>query len=330
MFKKIQPADLNLGDLVFVLKNWFHTPYITNFKKVKSNKDIKDLASYENLYVISSNKNYRLTKKNVKLLKLIFSEIVSSGLINEASVVSRVNAIVSQVIEGNFCHKTCANLIRSENELFKRAVKLVCLTASFCNYLTFTRCKTIEYCNAAFLIDISMAIQPVLLGSRRLVTQYQRGLIQKHPIESAKIASESNISGSLITLIVQHHENFNGTGYPSGLKGRQIKLGARILRVLNTYEALTSGRRYQAKKSPYETINDMQNMALNEVIDPIIFKKLCLFLRLFPKGSCVAESNGTLFLVKEMHVESGSIIAFSKQHQKIEVIQESRIKTLIL
>lgn len=330
MFKKVEASELNVGDIVFVFKNWFHTPYITNFTKVKSNKDIKYLATYKNLYIISAKENPKLTKKNVRLLKLIFDEIVSSGLINHKSVVSRINAIVSQVISGNFCQKTCADLVRSETELFKRSLKLVCLTASFCNYLTITRNMTIEYCNAAFLIDISMATQPLLLGSKKLVTNCQKRLIQIHPIQSAKIASASNIPTSLTTLVIQHHENFNGTGYPFGLKGRQIKLGARILRVLNTYEALTSGRPYQPKQSPYEAINVMQKMALNEVIDPVIFKKLCLFLRLFPRGCSVTDSKGFSYIVKEMHSESGNLITFSKQKTKIEVIEESSIKTIVL
>ena len=330
MFKKIKSSDLNFGDIVFVFKNWFYTPYITNFTKVRSSKDIRNLSAYKNLYVISSNRKSKLTKKNIKLLKLIFDEIVSSRLINEASVVSRINAIVSQVIAGKFCHITCVDLIRSENELFRRTLKLVCLTASFCNYITLTRSKTLEYCNAAFLSDISMARYPLLLGSRKLVSDSQKQLIQIHPIESAKIVNESNLSNSLTTLVLQHHENFNGTGYPKGLMGRQIKLGARILRVLNTYEAMTSGRGYRAKKSPYESINEMQNMAIAEVIDPVIFKKFCLFLRLFPKGACVTDLDGASYLVKDMHVESGNIIALSQRHKKINIIQEFRIKTLNL
>ena len=330
MFKKIDASDLVVGDLVFVFKNWFHTPYLTNFIKVKSDKDIKNLAAYKNLYIIISKKKPKLTQYNVKLLKLIFDEIISSGLIKQKTVVSRINAIVSQVIAGEFCHKTCADLIRYESDLFKRSCKLVCLTASFCNYLTLTREKTIEYCNAAFLMDISMAMQPLLLGNDKLVTSCHKRLIEIHPIQSANLASASNVTTSLTTLIIQHHENFNGSGYPFGLKGRQIKLGARILRVLNTYEALTSGRPYKAKLSPYEAINVMQKMAINHVIDPVIFKKLCLFLRLFPKGCCVTDSKGLSYFVKEMHVESGTLITFSKQNKKLDVIQEYSIKKVFL
>ena len=60
------------------------------------------------------------------------------------------------------------------------------------------------------------------------------------------------------------------------------------------------------------------------------FKKFCLFLRLFPKGACVTDLDGASYLVKDMHVESGNIIALSQRHKKINIIQEFRIKTLNL
>jgi HD-GYP domain-containing protein (c-di-GMP phosphodiesterase class II) len=71
------------------------------------------------------------------------------------------------------------------------------------------------------------------------------GLIKRHPGLGAKIIEPINAFKAIIPMIAQHHERFDGKGYPAGLGGEAIHQGARILAVADVYDALSSDRPYR-------------------------------------------------------------------------------------
>ena len=70
-------------------------------------------------------------------------------------------------------------------------------------------------------------------------------LMQRHPVYGAAILEPSAALRPLVPLVLAHHENFDGSGYPEGLKGDAIPIGARIIIVADAYEAMTSDRIYR-------------------------------------------------------------------------------------
>jgi len=69
--------------------------------------------------------------------------------------------------------------------------------------------------------------------------------MRRHPIYGASILEPSAALRPLVPLVLHHHENFDGSGYPEGLKGEEIPIGARIIIVADAYEAMTSDRIYR-------------------------------------------------------------------------------------
>lgn len=70
-------------------------------------------------------------------------------------------------------------------------------------------------------------------------------LMRRHPIYGASILEPSAALRPLVQMVLHHHENFDGSGYPEGLRGEGIPLGARIIIVADAYEAMTSDRIYR-------------------------------------------------------------------------------------
>jgi diguanylate cyclase (GGDEF)-like protein len=70
--------------------------------------------------------------------------------------------------------------------------------------------------------------------------------IRQHPADGADIASDIDHSGEVKRYIRHHHERFDGTGYPDGLQGNQIPLGARILAIADAFDAMTTARPYRS------------------------------------------------------------------------------------
>ncbi len=97
----------------------------------------------------------------------------------------------------------------------------------------------------------------VLLKPGRL-TDEEYNQIKKHPAIGKSILEPVNCLADKIPLIYHHHERVDGTGYPEGLSGDDIPLGARILAVADSYQAMTSDRPYRKALSMQVAIGELE------------------------------------------------------------------------
>src|SRR5213075_3122047 len=103
---------------------------------------------------------------------------------------------------------------------------------------------------AALLHDIGkLAVPEHILSKPGPLTPEEFQKIRAHPKVGADIISAVPFPYPVAPLILSHHERWDGKGYPSGLKGEEIPLGARILSVVDYYDALTSDRPYHKAMS---------------------------------------------------------------------------------
>ena len=98
----------------------------------------------------------------------------------------------------------------------------------------------------AFLHDIGKIGVPLaVLDKPAKLSDEEFGLIKRHPDLGAKIIEPINAFRAIIPMIAQHHERFDGKGYPAGLAGEEIHRSARILAVADVYDAVSSDRPYR-------------------------------------------------------------------------------------
>ncbi len=95
--------------------------------------------------------------------------------------------------------------------------------------------------------------------------------VQKHPAIGAKILKPLTFFHELEPLILHHHEKFDGSGYPDGIKGKEIPVGARIIAVCDAFETMISGRAHMKKLSLEKAIDALQKGAKTH-FDPEIIK----------------------------------------------------------
>jgi HD-GYP domain-containing protein (c-di-GMP phosphodiesterase class II) len=116
----------------------------------------------------------------------------------------------------------------------------------------------------------------ILMKPMRLDADEQE-LMRRHPIYGASILEPSAALRPLVQMVLHHHENFDGSGYPEGLRGDGIPLGSRIIIVADAYEAMTSDRIYR-KAIGHEKALEQLNKYKGIQFDPKIVRSLELLL----------------------------------------------------
>ncbi len=102
---------------------------------------------------------------------------------------------------------------------------------------------------AAALHDVGKINTPrAVLHKPGQLTEVELALIKLHPVDGAEIVSTLG-DPDLTAMVRHHHERLDGTGYPDRLVGSEIPLGARIIAVADTYDAITSTRPYRSAKA---------------------------------------------------------------------------------
>lgn len=111
---------------------------------------------------------------------------------------------------------------------------------------------------AAYLHDIGKINIPeeILMKSEEL-TKEEWDILKKHPQNAVEIIKNIYSLRDSVPIIQQHHERYDGTGYPNKLEGEEINYLARMLTVIDSFDAMTSFRPYQQRKSYAQAINEL-------------------------------------------------------------------------
>ena len=124
---------------------------------------------------------------------------------------------------------------------------------------------------AAMLHDIGkIGISDAILLKPGRLTPEEYEVVKKHPVIGADIISVAGFLKDIVPLILGHHERWDGTGYPRGLKGDEIPLGSRILAVADVYEAITADRPYHKAISKEEAVQIIREGAGTQFDERIV------------------------------------------------------------
>jgi putative two-component system response regulator len=104
-------------------------------------------------------------------------------------------------------------------------------------------------------------------------------LMREHPAIGERICAPLKSFRAVLPIIRHHHEKLDGSGYPDGLKGDQIPITARVLQIVDVYDALTTVRPYKAAFSITDALQTMKSEVSKGWWDPQIFGAFEKFIR---------------------------------------------------
>ncbi|MCA9141687.1 MAG: HD domain-containing protein [Planctomycetaceae bacterium] len=154
--------------------------------------------------------------------------------------------------------------------------------------------RTLGLCG--LLHDWGMVKVPqAIRDAKRILSEGDFVAIKRHPIHTLELLEKVKDLPPIVPLVTyQVHERPDGNGYPRGRRMRETHLFARILGVADAYLALTSPRPYRGALMPYAAMECLITQASQRCFDPGVVKALLQIMSLFPIGSYVVLSNGTV------------------------------------
>ena len=113
---------------------------------------------------------------------------------------------------------------------------------------------------AALLHDLGkISIPDHILRKTKALNQQEWNIVKQHPAASAQILTSAGVFSRELQIIRHHHERFDGTGYPDGLKGKETEIGARVLAVADTFDAITSDRLHKNGETYEDAIKKIRD-----------------------------------------------------------------------
>ena len=171
-----------------------------------------------------------------------------------------INYLLNMLHQDEHYRQWVPRLRRHGEKLHAHCLNTCILGLAFTKYLGWPDDEIVEFAQGSLLHDIGMIeIPQTLLNKPGRLSKVEMELIKKHPQDSYFIIKEiSSLSLNSMVMIFQHHELGDGSWYLQGLKLPQINQWARILRIIDSYEAMTSNRSWREKFGPIDALQEIR------------------------------------------------------------------------
>jgi HD-GYP domain-containing protein (c-di-GMP phosphodiesterase class II) len=275
-------------------------------EKVIEAEEVEPVPVKLNLSINDVRKNtgsYRAYKNLIIKLNSVFIGI-KSGLDIEMRMVDNIAIQLLQDLRdynNSFIDFILGGEV-SGNELAKSSVNTAILSALTAHGLNLADHKTHNVVAGALLHDIGM------LRLSRGITEKKGGLseaeleqIKSHPLHTSKIVTKELFGPNEVNLIaLQHHERWDGKGYPDNLAGAAIDIGARIVSVADAFEAMVSKKSYRDSIIGYQAVKNL--LADNASrFDPEVISVFAKIMGIYPIGSIVRLNNNSVARVTSIN-----------------------------
>jgi HD-GYP domain-containing protein (c-di-GMP phosphodiesterase class II) len=193
----------------------------------------------------------------------------------------------------------------SGNTLAKSSINAAILSALTAQVVKLPNHRVMQLVTAALLHDVGMLrLPPAILEKKGDLSPEELNLMHGHPIVSYRIiVKELGLPTEVGIIAYQHHERWDGGGYPQHTQGEHIPAGARILSIADAFEAMVSEKPYRNSMIGYEAMKNL--MAENaKRFDPVVLKAFIRIMGIYPIGSIILLNNKTIARVVEVKGEA--------------------------
>ena len=213
--------------------------------------------------------------------------------------------IVDNIIDSMFSAPSMllplAQIKTRDEYTYQHSVSVAALSVAFGRVLKMPRDEIREVAMGGLLHDVGKAMVPGrILNKPGKLTEAEFAIIRNHVIYTTKLLNDTHgISEVAFNAAAQHHERFDGSGYPNKLKGDQICIHGQMLAIVDVYDAITSIRVYHKGMPPREALQKMFAWCGTHFSD-VMVRAFIKGVGIYPAGSLVRMESEKLGIVREV------------------------------
>ncbi|MBC8550684.1 MAG: HD domain-containing protein [Candidatus Brocadiales bacterium] len=188
----------------------------------------------------------------------LFDNPVYVGNIERVS--AWIGNTISHIIQNENTFSSLFEVISHDYHTYTHSINVSVIGLLFGKYLSLGP-NELECLGTGLLLhDIGKSVLPMeVLTKDGELTSDEFDIIKRHPKEGLKLLEQKeSVDGLSLKVVIQHHENNDGTGYPYGIGGNDIHLFGHISRIVDAYDAMTSDRPYAAAMKPFATLEEIK------------------------------------------------------------------------
>jgi putative nucleotidyltransferase with HDIG domain len=232
---------------------------------------------------------FNVRQKTVYTVRNMLSDIRAGRAFSIQTVVHTVEEMVEEILENNDVSLRICQLKKHSYNTYVHSVNVSVLMAAFAASLGYSKDKIIEISIGGMLHDIGKVKVPEhLLRKNAAYTMHELEQIKKHPVSGVEILKKMSLKvpDTTYNIILQHHERYNGSGYPQRLKGKQIDEMAQICAIADVYDTLTSETNHRKSCLPQEALA-LIFQGSDEEYSRTLVEYFTKMLGIYPVGSFV-------------------------------------------
>ena len=222
----------------------------------------------------------------------------------EKKYFNSINKVAEEILENVLSNKnvllSLVDIKSMDNYTYSHCVNVAVISIILGISLNLSKKNLTYLCIGALIHDIGKSFIPKeILQKPGKLTPEEFEIIQCHPRYGYEFLGNSfDLSSHIKLIVLQHHERFDGLGYPNGAVGNKVSYLARIVSIADVYDALTSDRPYKRAMCPSDALEYLMCNA-GTLFDYDIIKTFCKIVIPFPQGTIVSLSNGDIGIVEQ-------------------------------
>ncbi|MBQ4832132.1 DUF3391 domain-containing protein [Pseudoalteromonas sp. MMG010] len=218
------------------------------------------------------------------------------------------DAIAQEVVDSVFRNQNAMSMLTrikdKQSYNWRHMINCAIYVSAFSKFLGYDKSKCYEFAMGALLHDIGQTKLPQGIFSKpSKVTANEMVTIKKHvALSLGLVKGEEGITPIMLDMIVNHHERLDGSGYPRGLNANKISTPARIMAIVDVFDALTADKAHQDGDEPINALRYL--LANKELFDSELVQRFIKCLGVHPVGTLVKLTNERLAIVLEGNLDN--------------------------
>lgn len=232
----------------------------------------------------------------------VFGQLRSNGHLDVPGMQRAINPLIDSVLRND---EALAALIRMRNRgdyFYNRALSNAVWAALLGRHIGLELASLKTLALGAALVDVGMSkLDDSITDSTDPLTDAQLLQMREHVLHGMEILKQAgNVDREVVQIIANHHERYDGSGYPRGLTQDDIPLLARIVGLVDTYDAMITDKPWAPGRTSFSAMQELADTK-DELFQGALVEQFLQAVGLFPTGSIVELSSGEVGIVLQQH-----------------------------